>query len=50
MNHGYLKHGGEKSPWNVVMYHYYGISMSKQMSFKGVGDSIASSIWKISKK
>jgi hypothetical protein len=50
LNHGYLKHGGEKLQWFVVMYHHYNISMSKQLSFKGVDDSIASSIWKISKQ
>ena len=27
------------------MYHHYDISESKQMNFKGMGDSIASSIW-----
>jgi hypothetical protein len=48
VSHGYSKHGSEKSQWNVVMYHHYDISMNKQMSFKGVGDSIASSIWKVS--
>jgi hypothetical protein len=50
VSHGYLKHGGEKLQWIVVMYHHYDIWMNKQMSFKGVGDSIVSSIWKISKQ
>jgi hypothetical protein len=50
LSHGYLKHGGKKSQWIVVMFHHFDISMSKQMSLKGVGDSNASSIWKISKE
>jgi hypothetical protein len=50
VSHGYLKHGGEKSQWMVVRYHHYDISMSKQMSFKGVGDNIASLVWKIRKQ
>jgi hypothetical protein len=40
MNHGYLAYGGEKSQGNVVMYHHYDISESKQMSFRDMGDSI----------
>jgi hypothetical protein len=42
VSHGYLEHGGEKSQWNEVVYHHYDISMSKQMSFRGIGDSISS--------
>jgi hypothetical protein len=47
-NKWYLAHGGEKSQGNVVMYHYYDISMSKQMNFRGMDDSIVSSIWRMS--
>jgi hypothetical protein len=46
VSHVYLVHGGEKSQRNVVMYHHYDISESKQMNFRGMHDSIASSIWK----
>jgi hypothetical protein len=45
VTHGYLADGGEKSQGNVVMYHHYDISKSKQMNFRGINDSIASSIW-----
>jgi hypothetical protein len=45
VTHGYLADGGEKSQGNVVMYHHYDKSESKQMNFRGINDSIASSIW-----
>ena len=45
VSHGYLAHGGTKSKGNVVKYHQYKIPDSIQKSFKGLGDSIASSIW-----
>jgi hypothetical protein len=40
----YSIHGGEKSQENVVIYRCYNISMSTQMSFRGMGDNIAFSI------
>ena len=45
MSHEYSAHGDEKSQGNVVMYHHYNISESKQMSFRGIDDNIVSSIW-----
>jgi hypothetical protein len=45
VTHGYSAYIGEKSQENVVMYHHYDISKSKQMNFRGMGDSIASSSW-----
>ena len=46
MNHRHAAHGGKKSQRNVVMYHHDDILDKKQMSFRGIDDSIASSIWK----
>jgi hypothetical protein len=46
VSHEYSAHGGGKSQGNVVMYHHDDILESKQMSYRGLGDSIASSIWK----
>jgi hypothetical protein len=46
VSHSYSAHGCEKWQGNIVMYHHYDISESIQMSFRGMGDSIASSIWK----
>jgi hypothetical protein len=46
VSQGHLVHGGEKSQRNVVLYHHYDILKSKQMNFRGMHDSIASSIWK----
>jgi hypothetical protein len=45
VSHGYSIHGSEESQGNVVMHHHYDISKSKQMSFRVMGDNIASSIW-----
>jgi hypothetical protein len=46
VSYGYSIHGDEKSQGNIVMYHHYDILKSKQMSFRCMGDSIVSSIWK----
>jgi hypothetical protein len=46
VSHGYSAHSGEKSQGNIVMYHHDDMSESKQISFRGMGDSIASSIWR----
>jgi hypothetical protein len=45
ISHGYIAHEGEKSKRNMVMYHDGDISRIIQMSFRGLGDSIVSSIW-----
>ena len=46
ISHGYSTHGGRKSQGNVVMYHHDDILESKQMSYRGLDDNIASSVWK----
>jgi len=45
VSHGYVAHGGIKSKGNVVKYHQNKIPDSIQKKFKGLGDSIVSSIW-----
>jgi hypothetical protein len=40
--------GSENLEGNVVMYHHYDISISKQMNFRSIDDSIAFSIWRMS--
>ena len=45
VSHGYVAHGGAKSKGNVIKYNNKKIPNSIQRSLKGLGDSIASSIW-----
>ena len=45
-SHGFTAHGGEKSLGNMVRYHHDNESDDALEAIRGIGDSIASAIWK----